>query len=171
MGADVSNRDKTIEDLKSSSCDSSEQLETLKADINKQIQDLEVLKDEKSHLNQKVQKLQVEIDELKNKHVKESEKVKLDYDIADITGKLNSMKEEVEELSLSKKELNDQLKKSNDSSKLALQEMKTEKETLTVQHESEVSTLNNELQILRDQVIEKDERYESLNWKKGELEK
>merc|ERR1712098_357093 len=135
--------------------------------------DLEVLKDEKSHLNQKVQKLQVEIDELKNKHVKESEKVKLDYDneIADITGKLNSMKEEVEELSLSKKELNDQLKKANDSSKLALQEIKTEKETLTVQHESEVSTLNNELQILRDQVIKKDERYESLNWKKGELEK
>merc|ERR1711915_586149 len=73
--------------------------------------------------------------------------------------------------SLSKKELNDQLKKANDSSKLALQEMKTEKETLTVQHESEVSTLNNELQVLKDQVIGKDERYESLNWKKGELEK
>ena len=102
----------------------------MRTESNKLSQELAGIKEEKSKVNQNFQKLQVEIESLKNKHCKETEKLKADLEneIAALTEKLNQQNDESEELKLVKKDLTEQIQKEADLSKKNLQEMKAEKE-------------------------------------------
>ena len=112
-------------------------------------------------------------DFVKLRSSKKTEKLKADLEneVAALTEKLNQQNDESEELKLVKKDLTEQIQKEADLSKKNLQEMKAEKEMLVMNHDSELASLNNELQKLQDNILERDEKIENINWKKGEMER
>merc|ERR1712079_359251 len=110
---------------------------------------------------------------MRNKHFKDVEKLKSDSEgeIANLTEKLNQIKEDNEELKTVKKELTDQMRQASEAWNKSIQEIKVEKETQALNHENEIASVNNELKKLQDNILEKEEKIESLIWKKNEMEK
>jgi len=165
--------DAQIKDLLSNSNNSSEQLEKLSEDNAKLTSEMEKVKEEKSESKQKLLKMQNELDQLRNSSAKEIEKIKEenDKDILKLNEQLEQASKENEENSKSKNDIIEEQNKTIDILKKSMNDIKAEKETMIINHDTEISKVNMEIQKREDAIIEKDEKIERLQWKKDDMEK
>ena len=173
LKTDILERDKQIDELKSSSGNSNELLDHMRTETNNMTQELADIKEEKSKLNQNFQKLQIETENLKKKNSIDIEKVKTDLEneITILTEKHHRQNKESEELQNVNKDLTEKLQKEAEFSNKRINEMKADKESMILSHENSLSSLNDEMQRLKETIIERDENIEKVNNKKFELER
>ena len=103
-----------------------------------------------------------EIKSLQEENLKEASK---------IIDQLDLLRKENDETLEAKNNVIEQQNKSIDSLKKKLSEVKTKKETLNMNYEDETSKIRIEIKSLEDFKAETDDKIESLNWKKNEMEK
>ena len=103
-----------------------------------------------------------EIKSLQEENLKEASK---------IIDQLDLLRKENDETLEAKNNVIEQQNKSIDSLKKKLSEVKTKKETLNMNYEDETSKMRIEIKSLEDIKAETDDKIESLNWKKNEMEK
>ena len=173
LKTDILERDKQIDELKSSSGNSNELLDHMRTETNNMTHELAGIKEEKSKLNQNFQKLQIEMENLKEKNCIDVRKVQTDLEneITILTENLHRQSKESEELQNVKKDLTEKLQKEAEFSKKKIKEMKADKENMILSHENGLTSLNDEVQRLKEIIIERDEKIEKVNNKKFELER
>ena len=162
-----------LKELKTCSSDASEELIKLADEKERLTSLLDQTKGELSDSRQKQQKLQIEFD-LYAKKVTEDEatkKTEHHTELNKLNLKLEGLeKDKVDEVEKQK----DVLAKHNlalDILRKNCQDIKLEKEKITANFENEVSQTKSQIQILESKMVEKDEKIDSLQWKKGEMEK
>merc|ERR1719151_315917 len=130
LKTDILERDKQIDELRSSSGNSNELLNHMRTETNNMTQELAGIKEEKSKLNQNFQKLQIEMENLKEKNCIDVRKVQTDLEneITILTENLHRQSKESEELQNVKNDLAQKLQNEAEFSKIKINEMKVYKE-------------------------------------------
>lgn len=165
--------DTQMKDLLSNSNNSSEQLEKLSEDNTRLSSELTEIKEQKSESNQKILKMQNQLDQLRSTSAKELESIQQESqkEVAKLNEQLELTSKENEENTKSKHDIIEQQNKAMDVLRKSMNEIKAEKENIIINHDNEVSKIKMEIQKMEDSIVEKDERIESLQWKKDDMEK